>query len=66
MRSSSVGTTHADTSDRSLLIRPLESAGARPHHQAVDGGEVHGDGDAATFMYNAQAGPVAEMGDDQA
>ena len=42
----------------------IDRAAARSHHEAVDGGESHGRGDAAAVLHRAQARAVAEMGED--
>ncbi len=44
----------------------IEAAAARAHRQPVERGEAHGGVDAAAVVHRAEAGAVAEMGDDHA
>jgi BON domain len=43
----------------------VERTGPRSHHQPIDRGKAHRRGDAAAILDRAQAGTVAEMGDDE-
>jgi len=42
----------------------IDRAAARSHHEAVDGGESHGRGDAAAVLHRAQARTVAQVRED--
>src|SRR5208337_3005795 len=39
---------------------------ARSHHEAIDGGEPHGRGDAAAVLNRAEASAVPQVGEDDA